>query len=300
MEGQPPLGFWRDRVRNPLTKSPERAIIAFMNQDDVKEILLGLDGGGDLPDGKQAGDFSVVFSGKRSARVNGLYKPYTREIILHNKNFENDNQLVYTAIHEYAHHLLCEEAGGELGARHHTQAFWARFHGLLKKAEEAGVYAIGVDSSPELSQLTAEIREKCLAQNGRIMGELGRLLSKARGLCERAGVRYEDYIDRVLCIPRGTARDAEKVASLGIDESLGFDAMKIVAAQRSAEGRAEAGRLLAEGESPSFVKGELAARKKEEESPRERLEKEKARLEKSVARMTARIEHIEQALASMG
>ncbi len=262
-----------------------------MNQDEVKEILLSLEGG--------AGDFSVVFSGKKSVKVNGLYKPYSKEIILHNKNFENDNQLIYTAIHEYTHHLLCEAAGGELSARHHTSEFWARFHGLLKKAESSRVYSIGIDSSPELSQLTAEIKEKCLAENGRIMAELGQLLSKARTLCAQAGIRYEDYIDRVLCIPRTTAKSAEKVASFSIDSSLGFDGMKIVAAQRSPERRAEAGRLLSEGESPDFVKSALSSRDKEEISPREKLQKEKERLEKGIARMTARLEHIEQTLASM-
>ena len=244
------------------------------------------------------GDFSVVFSGKKSAKVNGLYKPYTKEILLHNKNFSNDNQLVYTAIHEYAHHLLCEAAGGELSARHHTSEFWARFHGLLKKAEAAGLYAIGVDSSPELAALTEEIKEKCIAENGRIMAELGQLLGRARGLCAEAGIRYEDYIDRVLRIPRGTAKSAEQVAAANVDSSLGFDGMKIVAAQRSPQKREEATRLLSEGESPDSVKTALSS-KKREESPRAKLQKEKDRLEKSIARMTARLEHVEQSLASM-
>ena len=46
-------------------------------------------------------DFTVTMSGKASSRVNGLYKPLTHEIILHNKNFKNDNQLMYTAVHEF-------------------------------------------------------------------------------------------------------------------------------------------------------------------------------------------------------
>ncbi len=262
-----------------------------MNQDEVKEILLSVE--------KSASSFSVVFSGKKSAKVNGLYKPSTKEILLHNKNFENDNQLIYTAIHEYAHHLICEASGGELYGRHHTVAFWARFHGLLKKAEDAGLYSIGIDSSPDLAALTAEIKEKCLAANGKLMRELGTLLGKARTLCAEAGVRYEDYIDRVLRIPRTTARGAERVAALSIDPAMGYDAMKIVAAQRSSEKRAEAGRLIAEGESPDSVKKALTQGKNEKASPREKLIKEKESLEKGIARMTTRLEHIEQALASM-
>ena len=63
-----------------------------MNQDQTKALLLGIEG--------CKTDFSVVFTGKKSSMVNGLYKPLTREILIHNKNFQNDGQLVYTAIHE--------------------------------------------------------------------------------------------------------------------------------------------------------------------------------------------------------
>ena len=56
-----------------------------MNQDRVKEILL------ETADTEL--EFSVVFTGKSSKKVNGLYKPDTHEIILHNKNFANDNEL---------------------------------------------------------------------------------------------------------------------------------------------------------------------------------------------------------------
>ena len=62
-------------------------------------------------------EFSVVQSGKESKRVNGLYKPDTREIILHNKNFKTDNQVVYTAVHEYTHHLINEERIAANGGR---------------------------------------------------------------------------------------------------------------------------------------------------------------------------------------
>ena len=75
-----------------------------MNQDRVKEILL------ETADTEL--EFSVVFTGKSSKKVNGLYKPDTHEIILHNKNFANDNELIYTAVHEYTHHKQCEKEGG--------------------------------------------------------------------------------------------------------------------------------------------------------------------------------------------
>ena len=73
-----------------------------MNQDQVKDMLLSLE--------NTELEFSVIFSGKESKRVNGLYKIEEREIILHNRNFKTDNQLIYTAIHEYTHHLLNEKS----------------------------------------------------------------------------------------------------------------------------------------------------------------------------------------------
>ena len=96
-----------------------------MENEKIKEMLLQVC--------ESNLDFSVVQSGKESKRVNGLYKPDTHEIILHNKNFKTDEQLVYTAVHEYTHHIIAEEQLALYGSEYlynskvHTQAFWARF-----------------------------------------------------------------------------------------------------------------------------------------------------------------------------
>ena len=63
-----------------------------MNQDQVKDMLLSLEN--NVP------EFSVIFTGKESKRVDGLYKPESREILIHNRNFEDENSLIYTAIHD--------------------------------------------------------------------------------------------------------------------------------------------------------------------------------------------------------
>jgi hypothetical protein len=90
-----------------------------MNQEKIKEKLLAIE------DAKL--EFSLIFSGKKSRKVNGLYKPDTREIILHNRNFAQDatgdNLLLYTAIHEYAHHLHDCSRGGTLSPRAHSSEF---------------------------------------------------------------------------------------------------------------------------------------------------------------------------------
>ncbi|MCL2127847.1 MAG: hypothetical protein FWH38_06290, partial [Treponema sp.] len=151
-------------------------------------------------------EFAVVFSGKKSAKVNGLYKTDSREIIIHNRNFEQnpagENLLLYTAIHEYAHHLHACSQGGKIKGRAHTSEFWAVFHALLEKAEAKKIYRDVFAGSPELSALTETIRKKFLRENGSLVKEMGRHLLKAGELCAAIGVRFEDYVDRVLRIPR--------------------------------------------------------------------------------------------------
>ena len=123
-----------------------------MNQDRVKEILEAIEA--------PPAPFTLAFSGKTNKKVNGLYKPANAEIVIHNRNFESDNQLVYTAIHEYAHHVHCCSNGGKLSGRAHTAEFWSILHGLLQKAEEKGVYRNVFADSPELEELTETIRKR--------------------------------------------------------------------------------------------------------------------------------------------
>lgn len=258
-----------------------------MNQDRVKELLLRVE---DAPL-----DFSVVFSGKKSKKVNGLYKPETREILIHNHNFSDDNMLMYTAVHEYAHHVHCCAQGGKLSGRAHTAQFWAILHGLLQKAEEQGIYKNVFDDSPELAELTELIRKKYLYENGNLFKELGKLLLKANELCAAAGARFEDYVDRVLRIPRVAAKTAMKVYQYNVNPSMGADNMKIVAGIKNEETRVAAEGALLAGKSPDEVRVQVA-RRPPEEDPRDRLAKEKVRLERTIDSLTKRLEEVEREL----
>lgn len=261
----------------------------YMNQDRVKEILLEIE--------ETELDFSVVFTGKASKKVNGLYKPDIHEIILHNKNFSNDNELIYTAVHEYTHHKQCEKDGGFYSAKVHTPKFWSEFHRLLEKAEAKCFYRLTVEESPELAALTEEIKQVILPQDGKLVKELGRLLGKARTLCKKAGVRYEDYIDRVLGLPRPAAAAMEKISVYDVNPGLGYETMKIVANIGNPDKRAEAENLFLSKNSPASVRGKLTPKK--EEDPRTSLEKEKRRLEKTIVSLQAKLETIESRLANM-
>lgn len=261
-----------------------------MNQDRVKELLLSIQ--------DVELDFSVVFSGKQSKKVNGLYKPESREILIHNRNFADDNMLMYTAVHEYAHHVHCCRRGGRLSARSHTAEFWAILHGLLQTAEEKGVYKNVFADSPELSTLTETIRKQYLYENGSLVKELGKLLMQAHELCTSIGARFEDYVDRVLCIPRVAARTAMKIYQYNVNPSMGADNMKLVAGIRNEEVRAAAEGALLSGKSPDEVRV-AAARKPveaEDADPRDRLEKEKRRLERTIENLSKRLEEVEREL----
>ena len=265
-----------------------------MNQDQIKEKLLTIE---DAPL-----EFSLIYSGKKSAKVNGLYKPESREIIIHNRNFEQnasgENLLLYTAIHEYAHHLHACSRGGKLSPRAHTSEFWALFHALLEKAETKKIYRDVFADAPELASLTETIRKKYLTENGSIVKEMGKLLLKAHDLCASIGVRFEDWVDRALRIPRTAANVAIKTFQYDINPEVGADNMRFLAGIHNNSDRKAAETALIKGKSPDTVK--MAMRKTPEEDPAERLEREKIRLERTIETLSKRLEEVKKELHSAG
>ncbi len=270
-----------------------------MTNERIKEILLEIE--------SSAIDFTVIQTGKESKRVNGFYKPDTHEIYLHNLNFKSDNQLIYTAVHEYTHHLVTIEkqendpAYGK-ACRVHTQEFWARFGELLQIAEQKGYYSIGWENNTELKELTLDIKENYLAKNGELMKEFGKKLARAMELCKEADIRYEDYIDRVLCLPRNSEKDIRKVGAVEVNPAIGFDNMKVVASVRKKDARAEVEQQFVEGgKSPATVREMMKQKSAEARGvdPKTKLEKEKSRLEKTIAQLTQRLEYVEESLANL-
>ncbi|MCL2879681.1 MAG: hypothetical protein FWF29_05480, partial [Treponema sp.] len=239
-------------------------------------------------------------SGKKSSRVNGLYKPESREIIIHNKNFDKDaageNLLLYTAIHEYAHHLHACSRGGTLSVRAHTSEFWAIFHTLLEKAEAKKVYRDVFAGSPELIALTDTIRKKYLTENGSLVKEMGKHLLEAHDLCTSIGVRFEDYVDRMLRIPRVSANMAIKMFQYDLKPETGADNMRFLAGIRDEDERTAAETALIRGKSPDMVKTAIRKKSPDEDDPVQRLEKEKLRLERTIETLTKRLKEVKKEL----
>lgn len=259
-----------------------------MTNEQIKQILLMLRKSGE--------DFTVIMSGKKSGKVNGLYKPESREIILHNGNFKTTNEMMYTAIHEYAHHIQFTTSATPISVRAHTTAFWNLFHTLLFEAEQKGLYTNPFDEIPEFQSLTRRIKDKFLSSSGALMKELGKLLVEAHELCEKHATSYTDYVDRVLAIPRASAQVIVKAHTLDMDPRVGFENMRTLAAIRDDGARKKASEALASGYSPDMVKAKFASKQKPKD-PREALLEERTRIEKTIKRLQGQLKEIDKRLA---
>ncbi|MDR3173642.1 MAG: hypothetical protein LBU19_05285, partial [Treponema sp.] len=150
----------------------------------------------------------------------------------------------------------------------------------------------------ELTELTELIREKYLLENGNLVKELGRQLLRAHELCAAAGARFEDYVDRVLRIPRLAADMAIKMFQYDLDPQVGADNMRFLAGIRNDDERLAAEGALIRGKSPDTVRSGLRDRG-EEEDPQIRLSKEKQRLERTIASLTQRLEEVNRELENL-
>jgi hypothetical protein len=261
-----------------------------MNQDQVKKLLLQIH--------ETEEPFQVILSGKKSRKVNGLYKQEGRQIILHNRNFATEGELAYTAIHEYAHHLHFCSPHPPRSARSHTTRFWSLFHGLLLEAEQKGLYASPFEEIEEFRELTREIKGNIIAKNGTLMKELGRLLTKAEELCEKHHLSYTDYLDRILTLPRASAGAMVKSHRLDLDPRVGYENMRLLTRVRDPALRQQAQAELLSGKSHDMVK-ELIWPAPEPADPVDELRSEEQRLERSIQRLQSRLETVRQRLSEL-
>jgi len=265
-----------------------------MNQDQVKIKLQAIH--------ESPVEYTLVFSGKKSNRVNGLYNPLTAEIIIHNKNDvfvdknggQNEDSLMYTAIHELAHHVLIAEKGNR-SPRAHGQDFWATFHGLLDVAEEKGIYNPAmdektkklIDKAREISQQIAEFQR-----------ELGYIVIALEESSLQNGLRAEDMVERKAQIGKQSAKVAASAFLMG-DNGVGADIQTEAAKQRDLDKRdaiLSAGR---DGKSAVQAKKATApAKPVDAEGETVALVREKRRIERTVETLTRRLYEIEEQLIS--
>lgn len=260
-----------------------------MNQDQIKDKLLMIE--------KPDTDFSVVLSGKSSTKVNGLYKIASKEIILHNRNFHSDEELIYTAIHEYAHHLICEKSPSLPNARAHTIQFWTKFHELLDTAESLGIYKNIFETNKDFIALTDRFRS-LMPQNGELFLEMGKLIREAQDLCTKHHVRFEDFIDRVLGMPRKTAFAAAQAYSYQLTPEFGWENLSLLGGIRSHETRNACIEAIQAGKSHEQIRNIIRPASKSG-NPKTLLLKEKQRLERTIDYLKNKLEIVEKKLSEM-
>jgi hypothetical protein len=232
-----------------------------MNQDKLKEKL-------DQYTDKQ--DFSVIFSGKMSKKVDGLYHPEKQEIIIHNKNFVNDSELIYTALHELAHHIDFVTNRDKITRNAHGGHFREIFHGLIKKAIESGDYE---DFEDPILDETIEMNREYT----RFLKKFGQQLIKLLDKCQQVHHNFEDVVDRKLQMKNSQAKNIMAVYAMDVSEEIGGEFSKKVAKIKNPVERKEA-----------EMAGEIPTKTKPISGPEdERAEAEKnlRRIEKAIANL---------------
>lgn len=254
-----------------------------MNQDQVKAALLRLN--------SEVEDFAVLFTGKRSNKVDGLYYPERREILIHNTNLQSDNEIIYTAIHEFAHHIQFTTSAQPVSSRSHTTHFWSIFHKLLFDAEEKGIYKNIFKTDPEFITLTGRLKRDYLADAGEKMKEFGSLLIEAMRLCEMRRASFEDYVDRELGLHRFAAKNIIRSYTYDINPQLGPENMKTVARIADKEKRKEVEDAFLARMSPDMVKAEFSTRLNEikDMTKLQYLKNEKERLMEAGERLNQKL-----------
>jgi len=199
-----------------------------INQESVKELLLKLQ--------PSDTDFTVIFSGKKSGKVNGLYKQDINEIVIHNKNFKNDNELIYTAIHEYSHHLMWCKYHKIGKIPKHNNEFWGIMYNLIDLAEEKNLYKKYPDESvkKEIQNLVSSAK-KINEEIASRYKKLGEIISEIRKETNKHEIRIEDILIRECQLSKKTAEMAEKAYGHNIDSSLGQDLQQAVISEKDNE-----------------------------------------------------------------
>jgi hypothetical protein len=170
----------------------------------------------------------------------------------------------------------------------------------LEKAEGEGLYRSLFDTDKDFVALTHRIRRDFVGRNGELMKEFGKNLLEARDLCRKKNAVFEDYVERVIGLKRGSAKTMMKVYSLDVDSSLGYENMKTVASLGNPADRRWAEDAMKKGMSPPQVDRGIRDRRGETEETIDSLRSKKRRLERSLSEIRAKLADVEGRLSELG
>jgi hypothetical protein len=276
-----------------------------MENSKIKKFLLSLE--------TPALDLELVQSGKESSKVNALYKPRERTIILHNRNeaMQDEVRLLREAIHQYAHHLMVYGSHAspvplpdpkEEISRHHGSRFNACYYRLLAVAGEKDSRLTSPPwrKDPEAVRLTDKVKGTLLPRYGALVLELGRSYSEVQELCTRKGYSFEQWLEEEAGTDPAEARRMMRLDKENISPGSGYDAMKVLLKipkehRQEAEKKVESG-----GAAPRSVEALFTTPVRNTEGEVERLQKEKKQLEQRIEKMRLRLEGLQRRLTQIG
>jgi len=260
-----------------------------LNQNDVMQML------NEVHQCKEP--FTVEFSGKKSRSRNGFYRPATREIVINNRNYItedglNESMLMYTALHELAHHIQYTEYE-QTGSRSHTKLFHSILDDLADKAEAAGIYKPVIDS--ELKELINEAQtiSRAIAN---LQRDLGNVINKLHEACLAKGVRMEDLVKRKAHISLESAKKAQTIAVMDLPEGISADIQEIISSERDGVKRRAMALAAQAGKSAAQVKcvgaSTAVSQTSKGEREMENLLLEKGRLERTIETLQRRLREV--------
>jgi len=189
-----------------------------MHEIEIKQFLTELNSG--------TPNFEVLFSGKKSKKIDGLYYPSKKEILLHNLNFISDAFLLYTAMHEFAHHIHFTTSLTATKSNGHSTEYWAIFHELLFIAEKKGMW-----QNPLKNECTSllQIHTQYSELSNKFANEVAKLSVR-----EKDQSLFFDYMTRILKISKKEVKALLKVDFLKIDlkDTWIGSALKVVATKK--------------------------------------------------------------------
>jgi hypothetical protein len=247
-------------------------------------------------------EFTVIFSGKKDKKVNGLYNPGKNEIIIHNRNFVddgngsvNENLLFYTAIHELSHHIQYTEQR-QKGTRAHTQLFYAIMDDLVEIAEKKGLYKMPIDEDTQ--KLIDEAKE-ISCDIAAMQRKLGQVLQQLHESCVKKGIRYEDVVERKAQIARQTEKKAKKAHALNLPAEISADIQEAAIKERDEEKVSAIVHAGKKGKSIDQAK-KAFSKPVGQEDETITLMKEKARIERTIDSLKRRLDEVKEQLQSRG
>ena len=155
-----------------------------LNEEQIKKMLIEIQ--------EPCRDFSVFISKKKPRTRMGSYSG--GKITLFLPYFSNNNELIRTAIHEYAHHQWREGPA-------HGKTFYLKYFELLESADKKGFYSLNIESSRELKSFAEFITNNKLVQNRLIYKEYAWLLRIIYSICRNGNANFKYYITKYLEIP---------------------------------------------------------------------------------------------------